>query len=146
MGNDDLVLRGSQTARNGFRNEADVADKFNNWLDDEDAQKWLSIMQYNLEEIEYVKAVVISGYKADLNVQVQIKLKRALDIENIQVKLVSNSKGFNQVDKRWLRNYDAMWDIPSNVYELLQYFTGELHPYRDGTRDSRRMFLDEMTS
>lgn len=145
MSNEHLVLRGSQTARNGFRNEEDIADKFNKWVDDEDAQKWLRIMQYNLEEIEYVKAVVIHGYKADVNVQVQIKLKHALDIENVQVKLVSNKKGFNQVDKRWLRNYDDMWTIPTNVYELLQYFTGERPPYRAGTRDNRRMFLNEFT-
>ncbi len=145
MSNEDLVALGSQTARDGFRNEQDVADKFNNWVEDEEAQKWLLIMQYNLEEIEYVKADVISGYKADLNVKVQIKLKNTLDIENIQVKLVSNSKGFNQVDKRWLRSYNDLWNIPDDVYELLQYFTGELPPYIQGTRDKRRMFLDEMT-
>lgn len=145
MSNEDLVLRGSQTARNGFRNEQDVADKFNNWQEDEDAQKWLKIMKYKIEEIEYVKAVVIHGYKADVNVKVQIKLKHAFDIENIQVKLVSNSRGFNQVDKRWLSNYDELWNIPDDVYRLLQYFTGEITPYRSGTRDSRRMFLDEMT-
>lgn len=141
----DLVELGSQTARNGFKNEQDVADKFNNWQEDEDAQKWLKIMQYKLEEIEYVKAVVIHGYKADVNVKVQIKLKNALDIENIQVKLVSNKKGFNQIDKRWLRSYNELWNIPDDVYRLLQYFTGELQPYRKGTRDSRRMFLSEFT-
>jgi len=76
---------------------------------------------------------------------VQIKLKNALDIENIQVKLVSNKKGFNQIDKRWLRSYNELWNIPDDVYRLLQYFTGELQPYRTGTRDSRRMFLSEFT-
>jgi len=141
----DLVELGSQTARNGFKNEQDVADKFNNWQEDEDAQKWLKIMQYKLEEIEYVKAVVIHGYKADVNVKVQIKLKNALDIENIQVKLLSNKKGFNQIDKRWLRSYNELWNIPDDVYRLLQYFTGELQPYRTGTRDSRRMFFSEFT-
>ncbi len=145
MGNEDLVALGSQTARNGFKNEQDVADKFNNWEKDEDAQKWLRIMQYKLDEIEYVNAVVIHGYKADVNVKVQIKLKTALDIENIQVKLVSNRRGFNQVDKRRLAKYKDMWNIPDDVFTLLGYFTGELPPYRTGTRDNRRMFLDEMT-
>ena len=28
---------------------------------------------------------------------------------------------------------------------ILQYFTGELPPYKDGTRDKRRMFFSEMT-
>ena len=142
----DLVLRGSQTARNGFRNEQDVADKFNNWQTDIEAKIWLKIMDYNLEDIEYVRAVVIHGYKADLNVQVQIKLKNAIDTENIQVKLVSNSRGFNQVDKRWLSHYKELWNIPDNVYTLLQYFTGERPPYKTGTRDRRRMFLNEMTT
>ena len=141
----DLVELGSQTAKNGFKNEQDICDKFINWENDIEAQKWLKIMKYNLEEIEYVKAVVLHGYKADVNVQVQIKLKTAVDTENIQVKLVSNKKGFNQVDKRWLKSYNELWNIPHNVYVALQHFTGELPPYKDNTRDSRRMFLDEMT-
>lgn len=49
------------------------------------------------------------------------------------------------MDKRWLRHYDELWNIPKDVYKLLQYFTGELPPYRAGTRDARRMFLNEMT-
>ncbi len=104
----DMVKLGSQTAKNGFKNERDVASKFNNWKTDEEAKNWLLIMNYNLNEIDYVKAEIISGYKADINVQVQIKLKKAMDIENIQVKLVSNKKGFNQIDKRWLKSYKEM--------------------------------------
>lgn len=64
----DLVLKGSQTAKNGFKNERNVADKFNHWETDAEAKQWLSIMQYDLNDIEYVKAVVLSGYKADINV------------------------------------------------------------------------------
>ena len=93
-------LLGSQTAKNGFLNEDDVVNKFNVWRSDEDAQKWLLIMQYNLNEIEYVKAVKLSGYKTDVQAQVTIKLKDAIDCQNLQVKLVSNKKGFNQIDKR----------------------------------------------
>lgn len=141
----DLIKLGSQTAKNGFRNEKEIAVKFNNWLNDEDAQKWLVSMNYNLNEIEYVKAVVISGYKADLNVQVQIKLKEALNIENVQVKLVSNLQGFNQIDKRWLSKYQEMWSIPDDIYQLLSYFTGELAPYKKEVKDPRRMFLNEFT-
>ncbi len=140
----DLILKGSKTAKDGFKNERDIADKFNNWETDNEAKQWLTIMDYDLENIEYVKAVVLSGYKADINVKVQIKLKDALDTQNIQVKLVSNKKGFNQVDKRWLENYKKLWEIPDNVYEILQYFTGEKPPYKSGTQDKRRMFLNEM--
>lgn len=140
----DLVLRGSQTAKNGFKNEKEIADKFNHWKTDAEAKQWLAIMQYDLNDIEYVKAVVLTGYKADINVQVQIKLKSAVDTENIQVKLVCNSRGFNQVDKRWLSHYKALWNIPDDVYEILEYFTGEKPPYKTNTRDTRRMFLNEM--
>lgn len=31
----DLVKRGSKTARDGFKNENDVVDKFNNWQNDD---------------------------------------------------------------------------------------------------------------
>lgn len=144
MNDNALVIRGSQTAKNGFKNEKDVADKFNRWQTDEDAQKWLIIMQYDLDKIEYVNATVLSGYKADINVQVQIKLKNAVDTENIQAKLVSNSKGFNQIDKRWLAHYKELWNIPDNIYEILEYFTGEKPPYIPNTKDSRRMFMNEM--
>ena len=141
---EDLILKGSQIAKNGFANEKEIACKFNHWETDTDAQKWLTIMQYNLNDIEYVKACVLSGYKADINVQIQIKLKNAVDAENIQVKLVSNRKGFNQVDKRWLSHYKEMWDIPDDVYEIFEYFTGEKLPYKSNTRNTRRMFLNEM--
>lgn len=141
----DLVKKGSDTARNGFKNEHYVADKFENWLYDEDARHWLQIMNYNLDEIECVKADVIHGYKSDINLKIKIKLKQGLDTENIQVKLVSNKSGFNQVDKRWLKNYHELWNFPADVYMILQYFTGELPPYKDGTRDKRRMFFSEMT-
>ena len=142
----DLVQKGSQTAKNGFRNEQEICDKFNQWQVDKEAGQWLSIMQYDLTEIEKVKAVVLHGYKADVNVQIQIKLKSAIDTENIQVKLVSNKKGFNQVDKRWLSHYQDMWSIPDDIYKLLQYYTGEIKPYKQDVRDLRRMFVDEFTN
>lgn len=142
----NLVQKGSQTAKNGFRNEQEICDKFNHWQTDNETKQWLTIMQYDLNEIEEVTAVVLHGYKADINVQVQIKLKSAVDTENIQVKLVSNKKGFNQVDKRWLAHYREMWNIPEYIYKLLQHYTGELKPYKLEVRDSRRMFIDELTT
>ncbi|MBR8465140.1 type II restriction endonuclease [Campylobacter sp. faydin G-140] len=145
MGEIYRVKLGSKTAKDGFKNEQHIADKFNNWEIDNEGRDWLIIMGYNLERIDYVKAIVISGYKSDLNVKVQVKLKDALDIENIQVKLVSNKKGFNQVDKRWLKSYNELWNIPSDIYKILQYFTGELKPYKNNVRDNRRMFMDELT-
>lgn len=137
---------GSETAKNGFKNEHDVCQKFNNWSVDKEAGKWLTIMGYVLDDIEYVKAEVLHGYKSDVNVQIQIKLKKVIDTENIQVKLVSNKKGFNQVDKRWLEHYKQMWNIPDDVYKILQYYTGEEKPFKKGARDTRRMFLTEFSA
>jgi DNA-cytosine methyltransferase len=141
-----LINRGSTTAKNGFRNEDFTVDEFNNWQNSELAQLWLKAMDYNLDDIESVRATKVKGsYKADIQVEIkiEIKLKSLTDIQNLQVKLVSNPKGFNQIDKRWLKNYNELWNIPSDVYELLQYFTGELPPKINNPRDKRRMFADE---
>ena len=37
----EKVDLGSQTAKNGFRNEAEIAAKFNNWQTDDDAKRGL---------------------------------------------------------------------------------------------------------
>lgn len=139
-------LLGSQTAKNGFKNEKDIVKKFNNWQTDEEAQLWLKIMEYDLTEIEIVKAVVISGHKADVQVQITIMLKEAIDVENIQVKLVSNLKGFNQVDKRWIDKYVEMWNIPNDVAKLLKQYTGEILPIIENPKDKRRTFANEFSA
>ena len=137
--------KGSQIAKNGFNNENDIVSKFNNWQIDTEAQKWLQLMNYNLSEIEYVKAVVLSGYKTDVQVQVTIKLKEAIDTENLQVKLVSNVNGFNQIDKRWVDKYAEMWSIPPQIISILKRYTGEEKPNITNTRDKRRMYADEFS-
>jgi len=138
-------LLGSQTAKNGFLNEDEIVNKFNNWLLDEDAQKWLLIMQYDLEVIEYVKAVKVSGYKTDVQAQVTIQLKGAIGIQNLQVKLVRYLKGFNQIVKRWIDTYVEMWDIPDNISINLKQYTGELAPSVTSLKDKRRMFAFEFS-
>ena len=138
----DLIQKGSQTAKDGFKNEQNICDKFNNWKFDNEAKQWLTIMKYNPDEIEYIKAIKLHGYKADISIQIK---NSTINTENVQIKLVSNQKGFNQVDKRWLTHYKEMWDIPDNIHKLLQYYTGEIKPYKQNVRDSRRMFMDEFT-
>lgn len=138
-------LDGSKIARDGFKNEKDVANKFINWKKDVDAQLWLQIMGYTLEEIEYVTAEIVHGYKTDVQVQVTIKLKKIIEAQNLQVKLVSNPKGFNQIDKRWVDKYAEMWNIPETTADLLKHFTGEYKPYKDEVKDKRRMFMTEFT-
>ena len=102
-------------------------------------------MQYDIKEIEYVKAIVLSGFNADVQVQITIKLKEAIDAENIQVKLVSNLKGFNQIDKRWIDKYIEMWEIPIEVSNLLKQYTGEILPLVNRPKDSRRTFANEFS-
>jgi len=134
---------GSKTAKNGFKNEKDIVSKFNNWEKDNEAKIWMKVMGYKLSEIEYVEAIILSGYKTDVQVQVSIKLKKAIDVENLQVKLVSNLKGFNQIDKRWVDKYVEMWSIPDNVTKLLKKYTGEIKPTIKNPKDERRTFVNE---
>ena len=143
----DLIKLGSQTARGGFKNEKDVIIRFNNWEKDEVAQKWLNAMGYDISDIEYVKAAKVRGqYKADIQVRVRIiiKLKSQEDLQNLQVKLVSNPQGFNQIDKRWIDKYVELWSIPKDITKILKLFTGEIKPTKGGLKDRRRMLLSEM--
>ncbi len=141
----DLIKKGSNTAKEGFKNERDIVNKFNNWKQDKEAQSWLITMEYKLLEIEFVEAIVISGYKADVQVQVTIKLKKAIDVENLQIKLVRNLKGFNQIDKRWIDKYREMWNIPPDIVEILKKYTGEIRPSIDNLKDNRRTFINEFS-
>lgn len=145
MKNNNLIKIGSQTAKNGFKNEKNIASKFDNWRTDPEAKLWLHIMGYDFDEIKNVKAVIIPREKTDVQVQIEIEIKDALSRENLQVKLVSTRSGFNQVDKRWVDKYAELWSIPENIILLLKHFTGEMKPNIDNPKDSRRMFLDEFT-
>ncbi len=148
---------GSSIARGGFINEQDIVDKFNNWQNDNNAQFCLSQMGYKLSEICKVEAFLIrdiiksSGTnekynpKSDVQVQVTIFLKNIPDPQNVSVKLVSSTSGFNQVDKRWVDKYKEMWNIPDDLVIMLKKFTGEIKPDKSVYRDDKRMFLDEFT-
>ncbi len=144
----NLVALWSQTAKQGFQNEYDVIKQFNDWKKSTIAQDWLKVMGYDIKKIEFVKAIKITwSHKADIQVQIKvmIKLKDEIDTQNISIKLVSNKKGFNQIDKRWLLHYAKLWKIQEDVLVLLKYFCGEIKPYKSWTKDSRRMFITEMT-
>jgi hypothetical protein len=143
-----MIALGSKTAKGGFRNEKDVVSRFNNWQRDKTAQEWLGEMGYKIGNIEYVKAQKVRGqFKADIQVRVRItvKLKFQEDIVNLQVKLVSNPQGFNQIDKRWVDRYVDLWNIPSNIVKILKLFTGEIKPpIKVELKDQRRMLISEM--
>ena len=94
----EMIALGSKTAKGGFSNEQDVIDRFNDWEKDKVAQEWLTEMNYKINDIEFVKASKVRGqYKADIQVRITIviKLKSQEDLQNLQIKLVSNPQGFN---------------------------------------------------
>jgi hypothetical protein len=143
------VALGSKTAKAGFKNEQDVIDRFNCWKKDSIAQAWLAEMNYDIKVIEKVSAVKVKGhYKADVQVRVTIYFKSTAqeDVQNLQIKLVSNPQGFNQIDKRWVDVYKELWNIPKDITILLKQFTGEIAPKHKDARDLRRTFLDEMST
>lgn len=135
------VELGSQTAKNGFKNEDEIRDKFNSWKTDDDARTWLGAMNYKVAEIESVAATKPHGEKAD--VEVTIKTKVGERREGISIKLVSSPNGFNQIDKRWLSHYVKMWKMPPNVEAALKLFVGETPPNRP-SRAPNRMYLIEL--
>lgn len=146
---DKKQLWGSLTAIKGFKNEGDVATKFNAWQKDADAQTWLKLMQYDLDEIKRVFATtrVPKKSKTDVQIQVTIHHKEAIDVQNLQVKLVSNNKsGFNQVDRRWVEKCCSDWNMTAEIATILRHFAGELPPTINNPEDSRRMFMDEFTA
>ncbi len=138
---------GSKTAKDGFKNEDAMRDKFNAWQTDDEAKKWLEIMGYKLSQISSVNADKPHGYKADVEVKITLKAKTETNPpvfkEGISIKLVSSLNGFNQIDKRRLATYVRMWKIPPAVAEALKKFVGETLPNK-ASREKNRMFLDEL--
>ena len=137
------VELGSKTAKDGFRNEDEIRDKFNNWQTDPDAGAWLTAMNYEPTDIDNVTASKPHGEKAD--VEVTVRTKSGERVERISIKLVSSPNGFNQIDKRWLATYAKMWRMPSDVVEALKLYVGETPPH-ESSRDRKRMYLDELDS
>lgn len=139
-------LLGSETAKHGFQNEKDIINAFNNWKDNSLAQKWIQIFGYQLDDIENIIAEnVKKNYKTDLIIRLKIKLKSKERIINLQAKLVSNKRGYNQIDKRWVDEYVKLWDIPKEIAALLKYFTGEYKPYSTSSKNPKRMFINEFS-
>jgi hypothetical protein len=152
------AIDGSRIAKSGYQNEIDMAREFTRWRNSIYAQRWLNHMNYNLYDITSVYAIC-NGYgdsdsnigsrlhKSKTDVRLLINL-RGCDThctENIQVKLVSNKNGLNQIDKKWVDRYVQMWNIQGNVANILKRFTGEIPPNIENPRDHRRMFMDEFS-
>lgn len=135
------VELGSKTAKDGFHNEDEIRNKFDHWVTDGDARGWLAAMNHDPTEIESVTTSKPHGEKADVEVTVRTKAGETLD--RISIKLVSSPHGFNQIDKRWLATYAAMWNMPPDVIAALSRYVGETPP-KSQSRDGKRMYLDEL--
>ncbi len=161
---------GSKTAKGGFRNEELITSKFNNYLNDKDAKKWLKIMGYDYKKIYKLMALQIpvrlseknlSKYgldekdyetlikfkKADVQVKIIIEIDGILHIENLSLKKANETVSYNQVDKRKVDSYQKMWGFDDEIAQYLKLFTGELNPKEHGfknTKKENRIFLDEL--
>jgi len=108
-----------------------------------------------LNEIEKVEAVILHGYKTDVQIKVTITLKEAISVQNLSIKKANNDADYNQIDKRWVKNYIELWSIPENIVNLLEIFCGKISPKQllreekitkqkyESLRDKRRFFVDE---
>lgn len=164
---------GSTTAKGGFMNEKAICVKFNNWEKDQEAQMWLKIMGYNIEEINSVEAIQIPTKmklndierlapkesfdelmkfkKTDVQIIIIITIGKITKIENLSLKKADSDADYNQVDKRWVDAYREMWKFDNDVALGLKLFTGEIAPFshpeiikNKTLRDKRRLFLDEL--
>lgn len=163
---------GSNTAKGGFKNEHDVADKFKNHQMDKEAQIWLQIMGYSPDDIQSLEAKHIptrlskrtatpyhipdaafeltqKHKKADIQIQLSIKDNDIIYRENISLKKSNQSANFNQIDKRAVDTYQEMWGFNDSIAQTLKKFTGEIVPTeqeinRLELRDKRRFYLNEL--
>ena len=110
-----------------------------------------ALLQDMMVDITRVKDIKINATKLDSQsgcIKFDFydgRFKRLTNRQNLQVKLVSNKSGFNQIDKRWVETYQELWNIPNDVVKILKHFTGELPPYIDNAKDKRRMLINELS-
>jgi len=165
---------GSKTAKGGFANEKSICKKFNSWKNDNESQKWLKIMGYNIDKLSSVKAIhiptrvkktdldkfvidkeeyeaLMQFKKADVQIRIIIKIGNLMKIENLSLKKANSDADYNQVDKRTVDAYQKMWGFDDEIALWLKLFTGELKPksyakliVKTNLRDTRRLFIDEM--
>jgi hypothetical protein len=160
---------GSMTAKGGFANELDISLKFNNFKFDIDAQEWLEIMGYNWHKITNLVSLMIPPRiskktaielgvnedriteaikykKSDIQIRILIVMNDIHYIENISLKKCNSNVGFNQIDKRSVETYQAMWGFNNSIANTLKLFTGAISPIvpKSQLRDTRRMYLTEI--
>ncbi|MBW6483853.1 MAG: hypothetical protein K0B10_12450 [Vicingaceae bacterium] len=163
-------LKGSETAKGGFKNEEEISEKFLDYKNDIDAQEWLKIMGYDYSKIKNLNVIAIPPRiskakaevfgatsdkindtiqfkKADVQLQLNITIDNVLYRENLSLKKANKGANFNQIDKRPVGTYQSMWGFKDSIANTLRKFTGEIIPNKTeqkGLRDKRRWYLDEL--
>lgn len=164
----DRKTIGSITAKGGFAHEKLIAQKFNNYRKDKEAQFWLACIGYEPSNIKDLQAIVVPTRislrkahmyglsterlieelkfkKSDVQLRLDLLYENVYFVENISVKKANSDADYNQVDKRRVSEYKAIWAFDDEIEYWLKLFTGELTPPETiATRDKRRLFFDEM--
>ena len=136
---------GSETAKAGFKNERDIVRLLNQNPPSQTGLGLLGLFGLDLPQGCRFSAELISKAKADISISIQSPSGDTTNLPT-QVKLVSNARGFNQIDKRWVRDYQQLWGMPDEVAHSLRLFSGEIPHTRANTRTEKRLFADELSS
>jgi len=97
-----------------------------------------------ISDVCSVSAYVVHGQKSDIILSIDYSTGGQRQVA-LQVKLVKNITGFNQVDKRYVAKYQELWGFSEIVAEALKKYTGEITPPSAG-RNAKRMFADELST
>lgn len=135
----------SEIARSGFIAEDQVVGEFQNWGKSKIAKQWLTSMEFTNIKSVSAKTTRSIGDNSKSDVLVTVNSFRTV---GISVKKFTAS--YNQIDKRWVDDYQKLWDIPHDVVIILKKYCGA-EGYRpidanmsQQVRDDRRYFLTEM--
>lgn len=134
----------SKGAKGGFQNEHDVIASFNAMTDE--AIIWLRHMGHEPSTISKVNAYKAPPrVKPDIYVEIISRNGSETVTEKISVKLASNARGFNQIDRgRVLDRYSKLWQsLSSDAATGLRLFTGDLSPL-PGAGNKKRMLLPDL--
>lgn len=136
----DLVALGSDTAKAGFENERSIERILNR---ESSVLRRSLIERIGISDFRSISAKVVHRQKSDIILTVNFSSGDSRSI-GIQVKLVSNITGFNQVDKRYVDKYQELWGFSDEVAIALKKYTGEILPSSSG-RNPKRIFADELS-
>ena len=146
----------SEGAKGGFQAETNFINLVNNeWKTSSILKSIFHDMNIEFDNVEHMtcEKPIKHNVKTDCFILISYLLKNDKNIHNISIKLVSSKlkKGFNQIDKRWIKSYAELLNIPDDIVFLLKLYTGEKQvseypnkPQILKDKKQRRLFADEM--